>query len=140
MSSINRVTLLGHIGKMETRYTAQGICVVNISLATQEKVKNKDTNEVNYVPEWHRIVCFGKKAEHVSQNADKGTKLFVEGSLKTNKYKDKVTGQDRYSTQINAFYLEIITKTVVTNDVNENEQSKSEALDGDFHNDMDIPF
>ncbi len=137
MSSINRVTLLGHAGKAETRYTANGVCILTISLATQEKVKDKETDEIKYVPEWHRVVCFGKVADAVSLIVDKGSKLFIEGTLKTNKYKDKQTGQDRFSTQINAFHVEVIHKNSAPS---EKYPAKELPKEVEFDDSMDIPF
>lgn len=132
MTTINNVTLLGNIGNIETRYSPNGVCVLTISLATQERVKDKETpNNTTYMTEWHRVVCFGKNAEYIGTHAIKGTPIFVQGALKTNKYKDKQTGQDRYATQINANVIKIIQKDVVI----EEQQPKQQASD-----DFDLPF
>lgn len=110
MTTINSVTLLGNVGNLETRYTPAGMCVLTISMATQERVKDKDTNTYTYTPEWHRVVCFGRTAEIISASAVKGTPIFVQGYLKTNKFKDKQTGQDRYATVINANIVRVVQK------------------------------
>lgn len=109
MSSINRVTLLGNVGTIQTRFTPTQVCVVNLTLATNEKTVDKVTKEVKYVAEWHRVVVFGKLADSIAL-LDKGTKLFVDGSLKTSKYKDKITGHERSSTQIFAHHVEVVDK------------------------------
>ena len=97
---INRVTLVGNLGQdPEVRYTPNGDCVANISIATSESWKDKKTNQVQEKTEWHRVVFFGKLAEISAEYLKKGSQVYVEGKLQTRKWLDK-QGQDRYSTEI----------------------------------------
>lgn len=94
MKSINRVTLIGAVGKdPETRYTAAGLAITSFSLATSEKRKDKDE-----VTQWHNCVTFGKLAEIVSQYVTKGSKLYLDGAIQYQEY-DK-DGERRYATKI----------------------------------------
>ncbi|CDO85520.1 TPA: single-stranded DNA-binding protein [Pseudomonas aeruginosa] len=97
---INRVTLVGNVGgDPEVRYTADGKAVANITLATSETWKDKQTGQQKERTEWHRVVFFGRLAEIVGEYVGKGTLLFVEGSLRTRKWKDK-EGNDQYTTEV----------------------------------------
>lgn len=101
MSSLNQVNLIGRVGgDPEVRYLPSGDAVANISIATSEKWKDKQTGEQKEATEWHKIVFFGKLAEIVGEYVGKGSLIYVGGSLRTRKYeKDGVT---HYSTQIKA--------------------------------------
>ncbi len=97
---INRVTLVGNVGgDPEVCYTADGKAVANITLATSETWKDKQTGQQKERTEWHRVVFFGRLAEIVGEYVGKGTLLFVEGSLRTRKWKDK-EGNDQYTTEV----------------------------------------
>lgn len=97
---INKVILIGYLGQdPETRYMSNGNIVTNISIATTESWKNKQTNEFKEKTEWHRVVLFGKLAEIASEYLHKGSQVYVEGSLKTRKWQNQ-NGQDRYITEI----------------------------------------
>ena len=97
---INRVTLVGNVGgDPEVRYTADGKAVANITLATSETWKDKQTGQQKERTERHRVVFFGRLAEIVGEYVGKGTLLFVEGSLRTRKWKDK-EGNDQYTTEV----------------------------------------
>ena len=94
---VNKVILVGNLGqKPEIRYTQTDSAVANLSLATSESWKDKETGEQREKTEWHRIVYFGKLAEIAEQYLDKGSKVYVEGKLQTRKWQDKETGADRY--------------------------------------------
>lgn len=100
MSSVNKVILVGRLGNdPEVRYTATGSAVANVSLATSENWKDKQTGEKQERTEWHRVVFFSKLAEIVAQYLRKGSLIYVEGSLQTKKWQDQ-NGQDRYTTEI----------------------------------------
>jgi single-strand DNA-binding protein len=100
MSSVNKVILVGRLGNdPEVRYTATGSAVANVSLATSENWKDKQTGEKQERTEWHRIVFFSKLAEIVAQYLRKGSLIYVEGALQTRKWQDK-NGEDRYTTEI----------------------------------------
>jgi single-strand DNA-binding protein len=96
--SINRVELLGRIGKdVETRYAQSGDAIANFSVATDESYK-KDGEKVDKV-EWHNVVVFGKLAELCGQYTAKGKRILVVGKLQTRKWEDK-EGVTRYSTEV----------------------------------------
>lgn len=97
---INKVILIGNLGKKpEIRYMPNGNAVVNITLATSESWKDKNTNTTKEKTEWHRIVLFGKLAEIANQYLRKGSQVYIEGSLQTRKWTDQ-NGIDRYTTEI----------------------------------------
>jgi single-strand DNA-binding protein len=118
--SLNKVLLIGRLGKdPETRYFQDGTAVVNMSLATDEGYTDRDGNKVDKT-EWHRIVAFGKQAEICSQYLQKGSKIFVEGKLRTRKWQDQ-DGQDRYITEIVIFRVLFLD--------NRRQQSQTETAD-----------
>tara|TARA_Y100001938_G_scaffold147053_1_gene227389 strand:- start:845 stop:1252 length:408 start_codon:yes stop_codon:yes gene_type:complete len=88
----------------ETRTTSNGLVVTNLSLASNER-KQVNNEWVDHT-EWHRIVVFGKQAEVCSKFLSKGSKVFVQGKLRTRKWQDPKTGQDRWSTEIVADNVE----------------------------------
>ena len=105
---INKVILLGRLGNdPEVKYTANGSAVTNISVATSEQWKDKQTGEMQTKTEWSRVVFFGKLAEIAGQYLKKGSQVYVEGSLRTNKYTDK-NGIERYSTDIHATEMQMV--------------------------------
>jgi len=97
---INKVILIGNLGQdPDIRYMANGGAVVNITLATSEIWKDKNTLENREKTEWHRVVLFGKLAEIASEYLKKGSQVYIEGFLQTRKWKDK-NGIDRYITEV----------------------------------------
>lgn len=97
---VNKVILIGTAGHdPETRYMQNGNSVTNASIATTEYWKDKQTGEKSEQTEWHRLVFYGKLAEIAGEYLRKGSKVYVEGSIKTRKWQDQ-SGQDRYSTEI----------------------------------------
>jgi single-strand DNA-binding protein len=97
---VNKVILVGNLGAdPETRYTQGGAAITNIRIATSEKWKDKQSGEDVERTEWHRIVFFGKLAEIAGEYLKKGRQVYVEGSLRTNKYTDK-EGIERFSTDV----------------------------------------
>lgn len=101
MASVNKVILVGNLGADPTvRYTPDGAAVCNISLATTSQWKDKASGERREETEWHRVVFYGKLAEIAGEYLRKGRSIYVEGRIKTRKWQDKETGQDRYSTEI----------------------------------------
>ena len=106
---INKVILVGNLGQEpETRTFPDGGSLTNISVATSEGWKDKQTGEQKERTEWHRVVFNGRLAEIAAQYLNKGSKVYIEGSLRTRKYQDKQTGQDRYSTDIFARELQML--------------------------------
>ena len=100
MASVNRVTILGNVGKdPEIRYMPNGEAIANFSVATSSKWKDKTTGEAREETEWHRIVIYGKLAGIVEKYIKKGSSVYLEGKLKTRKWQDK-DGSDRYATEV----------------------------------------
>ncbi len=91
MSSVNKVILIGNLGRdPEIRYTQAGDAVVNLSIATVEKWKDKATGSMKESTDWHRVGIFGRPAEVAAQYLKKGSQIFVEGKIKYKKYTDKL--------------------------------------------------
>ncbi|HEC85822.1 MAG TPA: single-stranded DNA-binding protein, partial [Thioploca sp.] len=98
----NLVILIGNLGNdPDVRYTPAGVAVANISLATSYSTKDKQTGEWREETEWHRVVFFERLAEVAKQYLHKGSQIYVEGNLRTEKWQDK-NGIERYTTKIYA--------------------------------------
>ena len=98
--TVNKVVLLGRLGAdPEVRYMPSGNAVANLRLATNESYKDKQTGQAVDNTEWHRVVMFGKPAEVIAEYCKKGSQLYIEGRIRTNKWQDN-QGQDRYTTEI----------------------------------------
>ncbi|RTZ73815.1 MAG: single-stranded DNA-binding protein [Gammaproteobacteria bacterium] len=105
---INKVILIGNLGKdPEVRYTTSGSAVTNITLATSESWKDKNTGETQERTEWHRIVFFNRLAEIAGEYLKKGSKVYIEGSLRTRKWQGQ-DGQDRWTTEIVANEMQML--------------------------------
>lgn len=105
---INKVIVLGNLGQdPEVRYTTSGAAVTNISIATSEQWKDKNTGEDVIKTEWHRIVFFGRLAEIAGEYLKKGSQVYIEGKLQTRKWQDQ-NNQDRYSTEIVANEMQML--------------------------------
>jgi len=105
---INKVILIGNLGNdPETRYTQSGSAVTNLSLATSETWKDKQTGQPQERTEWHRVVFFNRLAEIAGEYLRKGSKVYIEGSLRTRKWQDQ-SGQDRFSTEIVANEMQML--------------------------------
>jgi single-strand DNA-binding protein len=101
MASLNKVTLIGNLGRdPETRYTPDGAAITNLSIATTSSWKDKASGEKKEETEWHRLVFYNRLAEIAGEYLKKGSSIYVEGRLKTRKWQDKETGQDKFSTDI----------------------------------------
>lgn len=97
---INKVILIGSLGQdPEVRYTQSGQAIANISIATSERWKDKETGEQKEKTEWHRVSIFGKAAEIAGEYLRKGSQVYIEGQLQTRKWQDQ-QGQDRYTTEV----------------------------------------
>jgi len=110
MASVNKVILVGHLGKdPEMRYMPNGDAVCNITLATSETWKDKTSGEQKEATEWHRVAFFRRLAEISGQYLKKGSQVYIEGALKTRKWQDK-EGNDRYTTEIIADEMKMLGK------------------------------
>lgn len=97
---VNKVILVGNLGKdPEVRYTPDGRAITNITVATSETWKDKNTGQPQEKTEWHRVVIFGKLAEIAGEYLRKGSQVYLEGKLQTRKWQDQ-SGADRYTTEI----------------------------------------
>ena len=105
---INKVILIGNLGQdPEVRYMPQGGAVANLSIATSESWKDKATGEMKEQTEWHRVVIYQRLAEIAGEYLRKGSKVYIEGKLKTRKWQDQ-QGVERYTTEIVANELQML--------------------------------
>jgi single-strand DNA-binding protein len=142
---VNKVILVGNLGqKPEMRYTATQSAVANLSIATTESWKDKESGEMRDKTEWHRVVFFGKLAEIVEKYLDKGSSVYVEGKLQTRKWQDK-NGADRWTTEIVGNELTMLgsrsqNDTGMSNNNQTESPFPSEDDAGSGLTDDDIPF
>ena len=126
MSGINKVILVGNLGAdPETRFTQAGAPVTNFRIATSEKWKDKQSGQAQERTEWHSIVAFGRLAEIAGQYLRKGSKVFVEGALRTSSWESD--GQTRYKTEIIVSELQMLDGKPVGGDQQAQRQSSSGA-------------
>ena len=105
---INKVILVGNLGAdPETRYTASGAAITNITIATSESWRDKQTGENQERTEWHRVVFFNRLAEIAGEYLRKGRQVYIEGSLRTRKWQGQ-DGQDRYTTEVVASEMQML--------------------------------
>lgn len=105
---INKVILVGNVGvDPDVRYLPNGNAVTTLSVATSETWKDKQTGDKQERTEWHRVVCFNRLGEIAGEYIRKGSKLYVEGSLRTRKWQD-AQGQDKYTTEIVASDIQML--------------------------------
>jgi len=105
---INKVILVGNLGNdPEVRYMPSGGAVANITVATSETWKDKNTGQKQDKTEWHRVVMFNRLGEIAGEYLKKGAKVYIEGKLQTRKWQDK-NGQDRYTTEIVANEMQML--------------------------------
>ena len=147
---INKVIIVGNLGKdPETRFMPAGGAVTNITLATSETWKDKNTGQPQERTEWHRVVFFNRLAEIAGEYLRKGSKIYIEGSLRTRKW-DK-DGVDMYTTEIVATEMQMLdSKGEADRQLNPNQQQSQQSqqqrpqvtqVDNQFDNfDDDIPF
>ena len=108
MASVNKVILVGNLGRdPEQRTFPSGDQVANVTIATTDKWKDKQSGEMREATEWHRVVFNGRLAEIVGQYLRKGSQVYVEGSLRTRKWTDQ-SGVEKYSTEIRADSLQML--------------------------------
>ena len=108
MASVNRVTIIGNLGRdPEMRTFPSGDQVANVTVATTDKWKDKQSGEMKEATEWHRVVFNGRLAEIAGQYLRKGSQVYVEGSLRTRKWTDQA-GVEKYSTEIRADNMQML--------------------------------
>ena len=148
---INKVILIGNLGAdPEVRQTQGGNAVTNLSLATTDQWRDKQTGENQEKTEWHRVVAFQRLAEIMGEYLRKGSKVYIEGRLQTRKWQDQ-NGQDRYTTEVVANDMQMLDSrsggsAPMDSGYAPRPQSRpsqsNQAPAGDFQDDMgdDIPF
>lgn len=105
---VNKVILIGNLGKdPEVRYMPNGAAVANVTVATNESWKDKQSGEAQERTEWHNVVFYRRLAEIVGEYLRKGSQIYLEGSLRTRKWQDK-SGNDRYTTEIIASEMQML--------------------------------
>jgi len=140
---VNKVILIGNLGRdPEVRYSPNGGAIANITLATSEAWKDKNTGEQVEKTEWHRVVFFRRLAEIAGEYLKKGSKVYIEGKLQTRKWQDK-DGNDRYTTEVVANEMQMLDSRGGSASYNQDEPSMTSSQQepmpaGDF--DDDIPF
>lgn len=110
MNSLNKVIIIGHLGRdPEVRFTSTGDAVCTLNIATSERFRDK-AGEQREATEWHRVVLYRRQAEVARDYLKKGSLVFVEGSLKTRKWTDK-HGQERFRTEIEALEMKMLGRS-----------------------------
>ena len=111
MASVNKVILVGNLGRdPEVRYSPDGTAICNLSIATTVQWKDKTTGSRKEETEWHRVIMYNRLAEIAGEYLKKGRSVYVEGRLKTRKWQDKTTNQDRYTTEVLADQMQMLGK------------------------------
>lgn len=141
---VNKVILIGNLGAdPEVRYMPSGGAVTNLRLATSESWRDKQTNEMQERTEWHRVVLYSRLAEIAGEYLRKGSKVYVEGSIRTNKWQDQ-SGADRYTTEIIANQMQMLDSkggnVSFDEDASSNSQAQSQKPVSAEPFDDDIPF
>ncbi|HSC81264.1 MAG TPA: single-stranded DNA-binding protein [Chitinolyticbacter sp.] len=109
MASLNKVLLIGNLGRdPETRFLPSGGAVCNFSIATTERFKDKQGQQQEKT-EWHNIVMYNRLAEIAGEYLKKGSSVYIEGRIQTRKWQDKQTGADRYTTEIVADQMQMLS-------------------------------
>ncbi len=130
MASLNRVTLIGHLGAdPEVRYTQNREAITTIRIATTETYKDKSSGERKEITEWHRIVFFNRMAEIAGEYLKKGSPIYVEGRIQTRKWQDKA-GQDRYVVEIIAGEMQMLGSRMSEKEAPQSGQTKRKANGG----------
>ena len=150
MGSVNKVLLLGRLGQdVELRYTPNGDAVGNVTMATSETWKDKNTGERKEKTEWHRLVIWGRRAEGLKDYLLKGTQLYVEGRLQTRQWEAKDGGK-RSTTEVKVDSIEFVggargtTDRPAANNATSDSQGQSapqpDTIPPQELSDDDIPF
>ncbi|GAB2507212.1 single-stranded DNA-binding protein [Microbulbifer agarilyticus] len=138
---VNKVILIGNLGgDPETNQLPSGGAVTNCNIATSETWKDKQTGQQQERTDWHRVVFFNRLAEIAGEYLRKGSKVYVEGSLRTRKWQDKSTGQDRYTTEIVVANMQMLDSANGNGGGMAQQQAASYPEAGGQQYDDNIPF
>lgn len=125
---INKVILIGNLGNdPEVRYAPSGSAITRVSLATSESWTDKQSGDKVEKTEWHRVVFFNRLAEIAAEYLKKGSKLYIEGRLRTSKWQDN-NGQDRYTTEIVANEMQMLDSRMGGGDFAPNNQGQNQTV------------
>ena len=134
-NGLNKVLIIGNLGSdPEIKYTSSGSAVANLSIATSERWKDRNTGEQKEQVEWHRVVLFSRLAEIAEQYLKKGSKVFVEGKLQTRDWED-AEGKKRYTTEVIAREMTMLDSRPGSDNAS---QPQSSSPENNFEE--DIPF
>ena len=146
MAGVNKVILIGNLGRdPEVKYTQSNVPVANISVATTDSWKDKNSGEWQEKTEWHRVVLWRHLAERAERYLKKGKQVYVEGKLETRKWTDK-EGNDRYTTEIIANQMMLLGRRDENEEVSGGAQKQAGGFDapppptGGSDEDDDLPF
>ncbi len=140
MSSVNKALIIGNLGQdPEIKYTQSGSPVANLSVATSERWKDKNTGEQKEQTEWHRVVVFGRLAEIAEQYLKKGSKVFIEGKIQTRDWEDS-EGNKKYTTEVVAREMTMLdSRASMDSNTSSSDNSAKDAAKDD-NSEEDIPF
>ena len=139
MAGVNKVILVGNLGKdPEVRYLDSGVAVANFSLATTENYKNKQGEKVSQT-EWHNIVLWRGLAEIAEKWLKKGSSVYIEGKIRTNKWEDK-EGNTRYNTEILADNMTMLGNRINTDISDKNDSKTAPNIKSVNDENDDLPF
>lgn len=142
MSGINRVTILGNVGQQPKIKKGDGYTIANFSVATSKKWKNKNGDKTEHT-EWHNVVIYNRLAEIVEQYVNKGDKIYIEGEIKTSKYKDK-EGIERSKTEIIGNVMQMLGGNKNKSEQEENPYKQAQDQNDQYQQEPpledDIPF
>jgi len=141
MSSVNKALIIGNLGQdPDIKYTQSGSPVANLSVATSERWKDKNTGEQKEQTEWHRVVVFGRLAEIAEQYLKKGSKIFIEGKIQTRDWED-AEGNKRYTTEVVAREMTMLdSRSSMGSDAPSSSDSSVKDVAKDDNTEEDIPF
>lgn len=144
---VNKVILIGNLGNDPVfKKISESSSVANITLATSDSWNDKETGDKVDKTEWHRVVFFNKLAVIVTTYLKKGSKVFIEGQLRTRKWQDKATGADKYTTEIIASSMQMLdskssnTENTSTIEATKSNSGKDISVSDDQYTHDDIPF
>lgn len=140
MRGVNKVIIVGNLGQdPKTAYMPSGSAVTNISIATSESWKDKQTGEQKERTEWHKVAMFGRLAEVAAEYLKKGAQVYIEGKLRTRKWQDK-DGADRWTTEIIANEMQMLGVSNIQQPAPVPAHRPPATQEGSKDFDDDIPF